>query len=243
MNVVNVKFDSVARCAHYDSTGYDLKPGDHVVVESERGLQLGRVVKLCPNMSVSFGKDFIKKIVRKGTEKDLEAHRKNLDREKFANRFCIEKIKDRELPMKLVRTEYLLDGSKAVFYFTADGRIDFRELVKDLAQKLKMRIEMRQIGVRDEARMVGGVGSCGKELCCASHLKDFEPITVKLAKDQNLAMNPAKLSGLCGRLLCCLMYEHEIYTSIKNAAQESAGELLPEEEQNDLSLNFEENPD
>ncbi len=243
MNVVNVKFDSVARSTHYDSTGYDLKPGDHVVVESERGLQLGQVIKLCPSVSLPFGKDFLKKIVRKGTEEDLETHRKNLDREKFANNFCREKIKTRELPMKLVRTEYLLDGSKAVFYFTADGRIDFRELVKDLAQKLKTRIEMRQIGVRDEARMVGGVGSCGKELCCASHLKDFEPITVKLAKDQNLAMNPAKLSGLCGRLLCCLMYEHEIYASTKNAAQESDGELLPEEEQNDLALNFEENQD
>jgi cell fate regulator YaaT (PSP1 superfamily) len=243
MNVVTVKFQDVARCNQYDSTGYDVKPGDHVVVESERGIQLGKVVKVFRDVSTGFDKYPPKKIVRKGTDSDLDAHRKNLDKEKFAHRFCNEKIEARELPMKLVRTEYLLDSSKSVFYFTADGRIDFRELVKDLAQKLKMRIEMRQIGVRDEARMMGGVGSCGKELCCASHLKDFEPITVKLAKDQNLAMNPAKLSGLCGRLLCCLMYEHEIYNAIKNAANASAHDFLLEEEEVALSLNFEDNQD
>lgn len=238
MDMITVKFHNVAKCYHFEATGYTVGPGDHVVVESERGVQIGRVIKIFKNADGNISNGPVKKIIRKSTEADLEAMNKNLEREKSAHKFCLERVQIRKLPLKLVRTEYLLDGSKVVFYFTADGRIDFRELVKDLAQKLKMRIEMRQIGVRDEARMVGGVGSCGKELCCATHLRDFEPITVKLAKDQNLAMNPAKLSGLCGRLLCCLMYEHEIYAMIKNAASEAAKDQLAEEEDIALSLNF-----
>jgi cell fate regulator YaaT (PSP1 superfamily) len=243
MNIVSVKFYNVAKCYQYDPAGHEIEPGEHVVVESERGIQIGKVVKIIQSVTGYKNNGPLKKIIRKGTDADLAAHNNNLEREKFAHKFCLEKVEARELPMKLVRTEYLLDGSKAVFYFTADGRIDFRELVKDLAQKLKTRIEMRQIGVRDEARMMGGVGSCGKELCCASHLKDFEPITVKLAKDQNLAMNPAKLSGLCGRLLCCLMYEHEIYAMIKNAVNASDRDILPEDEGESLSLNYEDDRD
>lgn len=239
MDSVKVKFRNVARCYHFECTGFQVQLGDRVVVESERGIQLGKVVKVMRNVSTGTHNSPLKKILRISTEADLESHENNIDRERFAKKFCLERIESRELPMKLVRTEFLLDGSKVVFYFTADGRIDFRELVKDLAQKLKTRIEMRQIGVRDEARMTGGVGSCGKELCCATHLRDFEPITVKLAKDQNLAMNPAKLSGLCGRLLCCLIYEHEIYAMVKNAARDKAGDSLSEDEDLALSTSFE----
>jgi cell fate regulator YaaT (PSP1 superfamily) len=146
---------------------------------------------------------------------DIRVHQENARREAEAHDFCLKRIEARALPMKLARTEVLLDRSKATFYFTADGRIDFRELVKDLAHELRTRIEMRQIGVRDEARVVGGVGPCGMGLCCATFLNDFEPITVKMAKDQKLALNPAKLSGVCGRLMCCLIYEHESYARAK----------------------------
>jgi cell fate regulator YaaT (PSP1 superfamily) len=159
--------------------------------------------------------------VRTATADDIRTHQENARRESEAHAFCLKRIEARSLPMKLTRTEVLLDRSKAIFYFTADGRIDFRELVKDLAHELRTRIEMRQIGVRDEARMVGGIGPCGKNLCCASFLSDFEPITVKMAKDQKLALNPAKLSGVCGRLMCCLIYEHESYNRARAKACET----------------------
>jgi cell fate regulator YaaT (PSP1 superfamily) len=156
-----------------------------------------------------------KNILRKAQPADLQAAAGNAAKEKEAYDFCLARIKERGMEMKLVRVEYLFDGSKAIFYFTADGRIDFRELVKDLAHAFHTRIEMRQIGVRDESGMVGGLGVCGRELCCATFLREFEPVSVKMAKEQNLALNPTKISGQCGRLLCCLGYEFETYCSLK----------------------------
>jgi cell fate regulator YaaT (PSP1 superfamily) len=157
----------------------------------------------------------LKTIVRKATEADLEAAKSNRAREKETHLFCQAKIAERNLDMKLVKVEYIFDGSKAVFYFTADGRIDFRDLVKDLAQQFHTRIEMKQIGVRDEAKIVGGLGICGRELCCSSFLRDFAPVSVKMAKEQSLALNPTKISGQCGRLLCCLGYEFETYCELR----------------------------
>ncbi|MBT0654188.1 hypothetical protein KI810_14080 [Geobacter luticola] len=153
--------------------------------------------------------------MRKALPEDLDAAARNAIKEKEAHALCLAKINERGMDMKLVRVEYLYDGSKAIFYFTADGRVDFRELVKDLAHAFHTRIEMRQIGVRDEAKMVGGIGICGRELCCSSFLREFEPVSVKMAKEQNLALNPTKISGQCGRLLCCLSYEYETYCTLK----------------------------
>ncbi len=236
MDIVLVKLPGVAKCLRYDGTGFDLSPGECVIVEGIRGVQLGRVIKVFRNVELN-GSLELKPVIRKATGEDLERDRENREKEGFAHKFCLERIEARELPMKLVRTEYLIDRSKVIFYFTADGRIDFRELVKDLAHKLRTRIEMRQIGVRDEAKMVGGIGPCGKELCCASHLNDFEPVTVKLAKDQNLVLNPAKLSGLCGRLMCCLIYEHEIYAGVKQV-DEDLERIYPEEGDSSLTLDY-----
>jgi cell fate regulator YaaT (PSP1 superfamily) len=200
---------------HFDCTGTSLKRGDYAVVQTERGPLLGEVVQRIDACEPRGQKAPYAKVLRTATAEDIRVHQENARREAEAHDFCLKRIEARALPMKLARTEVLLDRSKATFYFTADGRIDFRELVKDLAHELRTRIEMRQIGVRDEARVVGGVGPCGMGLCCATFLNDFEPITVKMAKDQKLALNPAKLSGVCGRLMCCLIYEHESYARAK----------------------------
>jgi cell fate regulator YaaT (PSP1 superfamily) len=219
-----------------------LKKGDYAVVQTERGPVLGEVVQRLNDCSARTQKAPYAKVLRPATADDLRVHRENAQREAEAHDFCLKRIEARELPMKLARTEVLLDRSKATFYFTADGRIDFRELVKDLAHELRTRIEMRQIGVRDEARMVGGVGPCGMGLCCATFLNDFEPITVKMAKDQKLALNPAKLSGVCGRLMCCLIYEHESYARARTCGTCADSRGKPpqpsEGEDDDLSFRF-----
>ncbi|MCL5966340.1 MAG: stage 0 sporulation protein [Deltaproteobacteria bacterium] len=215
MDVAGIRLRNVCKTFHFDCTGTTLKRGDYAVVTTERGTVLGEVVRRIEGVAPAGRNGAYVKVVRPATAEDLSAHQENARREGEAHAFCLRRIAARALPMKLVRTEVLLDRSKTIFYFTADGRIDFRELVKDLAHELRTRIEMRQIGVRDEARAVGGIGPCGKELCCASFLADFEPITVKMAKDQNLALNPAKLSGVCGRLMCCLIYEHGSYARRK----------------------------
>ncbi len=212
MDLAGIRQRGVCKMSHYDCTGTSLGKGDYAVVMTERGPVLGEVVQRIDNLVQTREKGPFPKVLRPASADDLRVHQENARREADAHAFCLSRIATRELPMKLIRTEILLDRSKSIFYFTADGRIDFRELVKDLAHELRTRIEMRQIGVRDEARMVGGVGPCGKELCCASFLSEFEPITVKMAKDQGLALNPAKLSGVCGRLMCCLVYEHDSYS-------------------------------
>jgi cell fate regulator YaaT (PSP1 superfamily) len=193
----------------------ELKAGDKVIVETDRGRAMAIVVIPPREIPESEAPDGLKSILRSATEEDLALAETNAAREKTAHRFCKERIQERKLEMKLVRAEYAFDGSKIIFFFTADGRIDFRELVKDLAHHFHTRIEMRQIGVRDEAKLVGGLGICGRELCCCSFLTQFNPVSVKMAKEQGLALNPTKISGQCGRLLCCLGYEYETYGELK----------------------------
>ncbi len=190
-----------------------LKVGDDVVVETDRGVNMGTLVippeqtSLPPGMAP----DSVKKVLRKARDEDFVKRQENAELEKEALRICREKISRYKLSMKLVQAEYMHDGNRVIFYFTAENRVDFRELVKDLAHTLHVRVEMRQIGIRDAAGMIGGVGICGRELCCSTFLTSFEPVTVKMAKEQNLALNPMKISGICGRLMCCLGYEYENY--------------------------------
>ncbi|MGD0587107.1 MAG: stage 0 sporulation family protein, partial [Oryzomonas sp.] len=198
----------------FDAGDLDLAPGDKVVVETERGLGIGIVVRGPVERTEGVPENLVA-IRRKATPDDMTTHERNRQLEKSAFDFCLKRIMERGMQMKLVRVEYQFDSSKAVFYFTADGRVDFRDLVKDLAHTFHTRIEMRQIGVRDESKMIGGIGICGRELCCSSFLREFQPVSVKMAKEQNLALNPSKISGQCGRLLCCLDYEYETYCCLK----------------------------
>jgi cell fate regulator YaaT (PSP1 superfamily) len=214
-NVVKLQFHTAGKLYDFDAGDLGLSPGDRVIVETERGRSLATVVIGPIEYKDSDLPEGLKSVLKKALPEDIESAGKNAAKEKEAFDFCLAKIKERGMEMKLIRVEYLFDGSKAIFYFTADGRVDFRELVKDLAHAFRTRIEMRQIGVRDEAKMVGGLGICGRELCCASFLRDFEPVSVKMAKEQSLALNPTKISGQCGRLLCCLGYEFETYCSLR----------------------------
>ncbi len=206
---VGVRFKPCGRVYIFDARDLDVHPGDRVVVESMFGLTLGTVVKEFKKEEINLEGKEIKQIVRIATDEDFKNARENEPLQEEAFNFCLERIKARGLPMKLVGTEATLDRRRIIFYFTADGRIDFRELVKDLAAKFKTRIEMRQIGVRDEAKLIGGIGICGRVLCCNSFLSEFVPISIKMAKDQELVLNTSKLTGLCGRLMCCLSYEYE----------------------------------
>ncbi len=195
--------------------GFSLEARDSVIVESDRGLVLGKVLSPPHEKEKRFILKTPPRVVRKASPEDLEQYQKNLQLEKEAFQFCLQKIKEKNLNMKLVKTDVLLDRSKILFYFTAEKRVDFRELVRDLAAQFRMRIEMRQIGVRDEAKMVCGMGGCGRELCCATFLNRFDLVSVKMAKEQNLALNPSKISGVCGRLMCCLSYEFSTYLELK----------------------------
>lgn len=215
IRIVPLKFQQAGRQYDFNAQELELKPGDKVIVETDRGRAMATVVVPPREIDDSRAPDGLKSILRLATEEDMALAETNSAREKDAHRYCLEKISSRQLEMKLVRAEYAFDGSKIIFYFTADGRIDFRELVKDLAHHFHTRIEMRQIGVRDEAKLVGGLGICGRELCCASFLTQFNPVSVKMAKEQGLALNPTKISGQCGRLLCCLGYEFETYCELK----------------------------
>ncbi len=212
---VKIQFQTAGKLYDFGVGNNNIKRGDKVIVETERGKSIGTVVSGPEEIDDGNIPEGFKNIIRKAQPADIQAAAGNAAKEKEAYEFCLARIKERGMEMKLVRVEYLFDGSKAVFYFTADGRIDFRELVKDLAHAFHTRIEMRQIGVRDESGMVGGLGVCGRELCCATFLRDFAPVSVKMAKEQNLALNPTKISGQCGRLLCCLGYEFETYCSLK----------------------------
>ena len=215
LTIVSVSFHSAGKIFDFDINNYSLQPGDPVIVETERGRALGTVVAAPRDISPDQAPAKLKSIVRPATAADLEMAETNAQREREALLYCRQRARQRRMEMKLVRAEYLFDGSKIIFYFTADGRVDFRDLVRDLAQHFRTRIEMRQIGVRDEAKLVGGLGICGRELCCCSHLREFAPVSVKMAKAQGLALNPSKISGQCGRLLCCLAYEYENYHSLK----------------------------
>ena len=200
---------------YFDPGEQVLNIGDHVIVETARGTEFGEVSMANSEVPESGIVAPLKPIIRIATEQDYIRHEENEKKKARAMELCQEKIDKRGLDMKLVDVEYTFDNSKVIFYFTADGRVDFRELVKDLAGVFRMRIELRQIGVRDEAKMLGGIGSCGRPLCCHSWLADFEPVSIKMAKVQNLSLSPTKISGICGRLMCCLKFENDVYTDLR----------------------------
>ncbi len=215
VRVAGVRFKTAGKVYYFDPDDLEVKLGDNVIVETARGMEFGTVTMDICEVSESEVVAPLKKIVRIANEKDHKQHAENVKKKEKAMALCQEKVDKHGLVMKLIDVEYTFDNSKIVFYFTADGRVDFRELVKDLASVFKMRIELRQIGVRDEAKMLGGIGSCGRALCCHSWLADFEPVSIKMAKVQNLSLNPAKISGICGRLMCCLKYENDIYMEFR----------------------------
>ncbi len=237
--IVAVSFHCAGKLFDFDARDLELENQDQVIVETERGKALGTVIGPVRDEDPENRPAKLKTVLRKATEHDLEMAAKNSGREDEALRFCKKRVSERKMEMKLVRAEYLFDGSKIVFYFTADGRVDFRELVRDLAQHFRTRIEMRQIGVRDEAKMVGGLGCCGRELCCCSYLRSFAPVSVKMAKAQGLALNPSKISGQCGRLLCCLGYEYETYNELRKNMPKCGKKLnLPDGPADVISLNI-----
>ena len=215
VKVAGVRFKTAGKVYYFDPDKIEVKAGDNVIVETARGMDFGTVTMDVIEVGENEIVAPLKKIIRLADEKDHRQHEENVKKKERAMRLCQEKIDKHGLVMKLIDVEYTFDNSKIVFYFTADGRVDFRELVKDLAGVFKMRIELRQIGVRDEAKMLGGIGSCGRALCCHSWLADFEPVSIKMAKVQNLSLNPAKISGICGRLMCCLKYENDIYMELR----------------------------
>jgi len=211
-NVAGVKFRDAGTIYEFDAGDASYLRGERVVVESDRGPLVGTIAVGSRRLPVL---DPLRRIVRRATAVDESAKDKNAQKERDAYLFCKERIRARNLPMKLVRVEYPLSGGKVLFYFASEERIDFRDLVKDLASRVHARIEMRQIGARDEAKMVGGIGSCGRELCCSTWLPSFVPVSIKMAKDQGIVLNPAKVSGQCGRLKCCLVYEHDLYKEMR----------------------------
>ncbi|MDP3804736.1 MAG: stage 0 sporulation family protein [Candidatus Omnitrophota bacterium] len=212
--VIQVRLREAGKISYFSTSGMKFKAGDYVVVEADRGLDYGQVLSETEAILDSDVAEPLKKVIRKANPWDMREIDKNKKKIKEVMAACSRKIQDRRLQMKLIDAEFSFDRSKIMFYFTAEGRIDFRDLVKDLANEFKARIELKQIGVRDEAKMLGGFGPCGRGLCCATYLKDFEPVTIKMAKEQNLPLNPTKISGLCGRLMCCLSYEHKAYKEL-----------------------------
>lgn len=210
-NTILVRLRDSGQSFFYNAVNLSVKEGDYVIVEHDRGLDYGQIVPPKDAIADDKTKEPLKKVIRIAKESDLKQIEDNRIKSKDAFSNCLKKIEEHKLDMKLVRAEYSFDRSKIVFYFTASGRVDFRNLVKDLAKIFKARIELRQIGVRDEARLFGGFGHCGRQLCCGTFLKDFEPVTIKMAKEEGLPLNPPKISGLCGRLMCCLYFEYESY--------------------------------
>lgn len=215
--VVQIRIGEGGKIYHFNARDLELSVGDLCIVEGDRGLEYGEVVSLPESVLDAEIEGEMKDVIRKVTPADLKAIENNKKEARKAYKTCLQRIETHKLPMKLVFVEYSFDKHKLIFYFTADGRVDFRELVKDLAGIFRVRIELRQIGVRDEAKLLGGIGPCGRPLCCATFLKDFEPVNIKMAKLQKLPVNPEKISGLCGRLMCCLKFENELYK--KYAAQ------------------------
>lgn len=214
INVIGVRFKPAGKTYYFDPLDFDIKRGDHVIVETTRGMEYGDVVMAGKPVREEQFKKQLKGVIRVATDADTEKYKKNKELEREAYKICLEKIKKHKLEMKLVEVEYTFDGNKILFYFTADGRIDFRELVKDLANVFKTRIELRQIGVRDEAKTLGSIGVCGRSLCCSQFLGEFAPVSIKMAKEQGLSLNPTKISGACGRLMCCLKFEQDTYEEI-----------------------------
>jgi cell fate regulator YaaT (PSP1 superfamily) len=205
--IVAVDFQPAGRLFTYLSGDLDLKRGDRVLVQTENGQRLARIALEPHEPAITLDLAALKQVVRLATDHDFRLEEDALTREAQAERLCVSRIHERGLPMKLVKAEYTYDGRKAAFYFVAENRVDFRDLVRDLANTLRVRVEMKQIGARDETKVTGGIGPCGRELCCSSFLRDFEAVTVKMARDKGLALNPSRLAGMCGRLKCCLRYE------------------------------------
>ena len=232
--VIGVRFRSAGKVYYFDPGEIEYKQGQHVIVETARGVEYGEVIT--PNKEV--GEKTVvkplKKVIRLVTKEDEETEKKNKEKEKEAFSICKEKIIKHKLEMKLVDVEYTFDNNKILFYFTSDDRVDFRELVKDLASIFRTRIELRQIGVRDETKMCGGIGICGRGLCCNTFLSDFQPVSIKMAKEQNLSLNPIKISGICGRLMCCLKYEEESYQEIKERLPEVGDFVMTEHGQGQI---------
>ena len=212
--VVGVCFKKIGKMYYFSPNGFRVKRGDAVIVETQRGIELGFCRAGNRNVDESKIVPPLKPIVRMATKEDLGVYEGNLEREKSAFSIASDKIREHQLDMKLVSVDYTFDGAKIVFYFSADGRVDFRELVRDLAFLFHTRIELRQIGVRDEAQILGGLGICGRTLCCSTMMGEFMPVSIKMAKEQNLSLNPSKISGACGRLMCCLKYEQEAYIDL-----------------------------
>lgn len=211
VTIVGVRFKKAGKIYYFLPGEETLTIDDGVIVETARGVEYGTVVIGPKELAKDSLVMPVKEVMRKATPKDLQQLEKNEEREEKAFAICLEKIAKRKLPMKLINVEYTFDMNKIVFFFTADGRIDFRELVKDLATVFRTRIELRQVGVRDEAKVLNGIGACGRPLCCSNFLGDFSPVSIRMAKDQNLSLNPTKISGVCGRLMCCLNYEDDLY--------------------------------
>ena len=214
IKVVGVRFRTAGKIYFFDPGKFQIKKGDYVIVETARGIEFGTVVGNMKEIEDDKVIQPLKPVIRIANQRDIEQEAANKEKEKEAYKICLEKIRKHGLEMKLIDAEYTFDNNKVLFYFTADGRIDFRELVKDLAAVFKTRIELRQIGVRDETKIVGGIGICGRPLCCHTHLSDFIPVSIKMAKEQNLSLNPTKISGVCGRLMCCLKHEEETYEEL-----------------------------
>ena len=225
VTVIGVRFKRAGKIYFFDPENLDIKAGMHVIVETARGIEYGLVALGRKEIEEDKIVQPLKEVIRIATPEDDEIDRKNKDKEKEAFDICLEKIKKHELAMKLIACEYTVDNNKVMFYFTADGRIDFRELVKDLAYVFKTRIELRQIGVRDEAKMKGGIGICGRPLCCSTFLSEFIPVSIKMAKDQNFSLNPSKISGVCGRLMCCLKNEEAAYEYL-NSTLPDVGDVV-----------------
>lgn len=215
IKVVGVRFKKAGKIYYFDPNDLNIEKEDFVVVETARGIEFGECVIPIKEISEDEIVAPLKSVIRVAEKEDIEKHKENKIKEKDALAICLSKIEDHKLNMKLIDVEYTFDNNKVIFYFTADGRVDFRELVKDLATIFKTRIELRQIGVRDEAKMLGGLGPCGRTMCCSSFLGDFTSVSIKMAKEQNLSLNPTKISGICGRLMCCLNYEQSTYEDIR----------------------------
>lgn len=227
--VVGVRFKPAGKIYYFDPNGIELKEGDSVIVETARGIEYGDVVVEPKMVKEEELVTPLKSVVRKATKDDNRVLEENRKKEQKAYGICLKKIKEHNLPMNLIDVEYTFDNNKVIFYFTAEGRVDFRELVKDLAAIFKTRIELRQIGVRDEAKMIGGLGPCGCIMCCCTFLGEFEPVSIKMAKEQNLSLNPSKISGMCGRLMCCLRFEQEFYEEMKDCAPKIDEEIMTPE--------------
>lgn len=225
VKVIGVRFRTAGKIYFFSPGQFDIKQGDNVIVETARGVEFGRVVSGVKEVAEEDVIQPLKSVIRIATEQDQKVVNKNKQKEKEAFKICLEKIRKHGLEMKLIDVEYTFDGNKILFYFTADGRIDFRELVKDLAAVFKTRIELRQVGVRDETKMLGGIGICGRTLCCNTYLSEFIPVSIKMAKEQNLSLNPTKISGICGRLMCCLKNEQSAYEYL-NSNLPSVGETV-----------------